>query len=135
MASLWEETFATVLSEAKSHGVPVVAPRIGAIPDLVEDGVTGLLFEPGNVRELAAKLRLIWDDAALCRRLGAAGRQDVMENLNEDTCFKDLLRVYEEVVEQGTGASKQLCPLPDSAPGAGTECRASDAAAEPQPDR
>jgi glycosyltransferase involved in cell wall biosynthesis len=106
VTSLWEETFATVLSEAKSHGIPAIAPRIGAMPNLVEDGVTGLLFEPGNVDELAKKLRLIWDDAALCRKLGAAGRRDVQENLNEDACFEGLVNVYEHVV--GRGSAGQL---------------------------
>jgi glycosyltransferase involved in cell wall biosynthesis len=98
VASLWEETFATVLSEAKSHGIPVVAPRLGAIPDLVEHDVTGLLFEPGNVDELAEKLRLVWNDAELCRRLGAAGRKDVQTELNEDAHFERLMRVYDSLV-------------------------------------
>lgn len=101
VASLWEETFACVLSEAKSHGIPVIAPRIGAMPDLVQDNVTGLLFDTGNVDELAAKLRLLWDDAEGLKRLGAAGRKDIQDNLNEEKCFQRLLSVYEEVTGSG----------------------------------
>lgn len=97
VASLWEETFATVLSEAKSHGVPVVAPRIGALEDLVDDGVTGLLFEAGQVDDLADKLNKVWTDPELCRRLGAAGRDDVRRELNEDVCYERLRRVYRRV--------------------------------------
>jgi len=103
VASLWEETFACVLSEAKSHGIPVIAPRIGAMPDLVENDVTGLLFETGNVDELADKLSRLWHDASTLRRLGAAGRRDVQDNLNEDVCFDQLLAVYREVTGRETG--------------------------------
>jgi len=97
VASLWEETFACVLSEAKSHGIPVIAPRIGAMPDLVEDGVTGLLFDTGNVEELTEKIQLVWNDVDLCRRMGAAGRRDIQKKLNAEICFDQLLSVYREV--------------------------------------
>ena len=97
VASLWEETFACVLSEAKSHGIPVIAPRIGAMVDLVDDGVTGLLFDVGNTDELANKLRQLWDDAEKCRLLGAAGRCDVQNTLNQDICFDQLMAVYRDV--------------------------------------
>lgn len=102
VASLWEETFSIVLAEAKSHGIPVIAPRIGAIPYVVEDEKTGLLFETGNVDELAKKLQRVWEDDDLCRQLGAAGRRDVQEKFNDDICFEQLLRVYQDV----TGISR-----------------------------
>jgi glycosyltransferase involved in cell wall biosynthesis len=97
VASLWEETFACVLSEAKSHGIPVIAPKIGAMPDLIEDGKTGLLFETANEDELAVKLDQLWNNAALCRTLGYAGRCDIQQNLNEDVCFESLMQVYHDV--------------------------------------
>lgn len=100
VASLWEETFATVLSEAKSHGVPVVAPRIGALVDLVDDGTTGLLFETGNVDDLAEKLLAVWNDPDLCRSLGAAGRIDVQRELSEDACFQRLVTLYRGLVPE-----------------------------------
>lgn len=95
--SLWEETFATVLSEAKSHGISVLASRIGALQDLVEDEVTGLLFDAGNVEHLADKLQRLWHDPELCRRLGAAGRLDVRQTLCEDVCMRKLIALYREI--------------------------------------
>lgn len=77
MPSIWFETFGIVVGEAMSHGVPVVASRIGALAETTVDGVTGLLFEPGNVDELAAKLRQLWDDDELCRRLGRGARTHI----------------------------------------------------------
>ena len=96
--SLWEETFATVLSEAKSHGITVMASRIGAMPDLIEDQVTGLLFDTGNVDDLIEKLRRVWNDPNLCRRLGEAGRRDVQNNLNENVCMEQLFTVYRDII-------------------------------------
>jgi glycogen(starch) synthase len=56
LPSIWPETFSIVLREALSAGLPVVASRIGAIPELIRDGENGLLVSPGSVDELAAAL-------------------------------------------------------------------------------
>jgi starch synthase len=66
--------------EAMVAGVPVVATRAGAIPEMVTDGVTGLLVDPDDDDLAAAIDRLLADDA-LCRELGAAGRERAV------TCF------------------------------------------------
>jgi len=54
--STWFETFGIVAGEAMNHRLPVVASDIGALAEVVEDGVTGLLFETGNAVELADRL-------------------------------------------------------------------------------
>lgn len=72
--SRYFETFGLVGAEAMSHGIPVIAARVGALPELIDDGVNGLLFEAGDARELARKVRRLWDDPELCRRLGHAAR-------------------------------------------------------------
>jgi len=95
--SEWFETFGLVGAEAMSHGIPVVAARIGALEDLVDDEVNGLLFEPGNCNDLAAKVSRIWNDAELCRRLGRAAREKVLANWTKEAYFARLMAVYEEV--------------------------------------
>jgi glycosyltransferase involved in cell wall biosynthesis len=52
LPSICPESFSFVIREANSLGLPVIASRIGAIPETVEEGVNGLLFEPGNVADL-----------------------------------------------------------------------------------
>lgn len=59
MGSLWPENAPLVLLEARAAGCPVVAPRIGGIPELVEDGRDGLLYPPGDTGALAACLRAV----------------------------------------------------------------------------
>jgi glycosyltransferase involved in cell wall biosynthesis len=67
--SIWYEAFPRVVVEAYSAGVAVVASRIGALPEVVEDGVTGLLAEPGNPASWAAAVERLGDDD-LSERLG-----------------------------------------------------------------
>lgn len=54
MGSIWPENAPLVIIEAHSVGCPVVAPRIGGIPELIQEGVNGLLYESGNIDDLAA---------------------------------------------------------------------------------
>lgn len=92
--SLCFEGFPLVVAESMSHGLPVIASRIGGLPEIVDDGVTGLLFEPGNVEELAIKMRLLWENPELCRRMGRAGREKVMREYSEDRYYRRLMAVY-----------------------------------------
>jgi glycosyltransferase involved in cell wall biosynthesis len=62
------------LMEAMAAGVPVVSTRLSGIPELVEDGVSGLLAAPGDDASLADSLRRLLGDAGLRERLAAAGR-------------------------------------------------------------
>lgn len=73
------EGIPVVLMEAMARSLAVVAPRVGGIPELVEDGQSGLLFTPLERGELAAALRRAGGDAALRTRLGAAARGRVQE--------------------------------------------------------
>jgi glycosyltransferase involved in cell wall biosynthesis len=93
--SVWYETFGIVAAEAMSLGIPVLASRIGALQDTVEEGVSGLLFEPGNVADLASKLTHLWKDPQLCGALGAAGRRRVQERFSVHGHLSGLLAAYD----------------------------------------
>jgi len=104
--SIWFETFGLVMAEAMSYGVPVVASNLGAIAELVEDGVTGLLFEPGNAAHLAEKMRTMWENPRLCGQMGRAGREKMMREHTEDAHYDRLMSVYERAIKgrRGEGA-------------------------------
>ena len=72
--SLCQEGFGLVAVEAMRSGVPVVASRIGALPEIVSDRVTGLLVTPGNTDELRRAIRRLEEDSRLRHALGAAGQ-------------------------------------------------------------
>jgi glycosyltransferase involved in cell wall biosynthesis len=118
--SRWFEGCPLVVSEAMSHGLPVIASRIGGLPEFVDDGVTGLLFEPGNVAELTDKIRLLWNDPELCRRMGEAGRAKACRAYNEDVYYGNLMSIYNQAIElnaKQTSSPKSVAlePLPVSA--------------------
>jgi glycosyltransferase involved in cell wall biosynthesis len=100
------EGFPTVLLEAMSHGLPVVCSRIGGLPEIVDDGITGLLYEPGNADELADRIRTLWQNPALCQRLGDAGRWKVNEDYAAERLLDRLLGIYEKVIMESEGRNK-----------------------------
>lgn len=77
MPSEWYEPCGLVLWEAYALRRPVIAARIGGIPESVVDRETGLLFEPGNADDLAEKMTALFGDAERARAMGIAGRQKV----------------------------------------------------------
>ena len=90
LSSTWEG-FGLVLAEAGLHGRPVVATEVGGIPEVVKDGVNGLLVPPRDPDALAAALDRLLDDEALARRMGEAGRERARERFS--------VRVYVDKVE------------------------------------
>ncbi len=71
------ETLGFVAMEAMAAGVPAVGARAGGIPDVIDDGVNGLLFTPGDLGDLTEKLRTLLYDAGERHRLGARARADM----------------------------------------------------------
>jgi glycosyltransferase involved in cell wall biosynthesis len=78
------EGIPVVLMEAMATGLPVVASRLSGIPELVTDGVDGLLVQPGDAAALADALARLADDRPLRERLGAAGRETVLRDFDVD---------------------------------------------------
>ena len=87
--------------EAMSHGLPVIAARIGGNYKVVEEGVTGLLFEPRNAADLAAKIKLLWQDKELCRRLGGNAREQATAEHSPDVHYGRLMGAYRQAIEMG----------------------------------
>ena len=76
------EGIPVVLMEAMASGVPVIASRISGIPELVEDGVSGLLVEPRQPEALAAALRSLYEDPQCWQRLSEGGRDRVLSGFD-----------------------------------------------------
>jgi glycosyltransferase involved in cell wall biosynthesis len=95
------EMFGLVLLEAMVHGIPVIAPRLGGIPEIVEDGNTGFLFEPGNPVDLAKKMEVLWNDVNLAMQMGKKGRQKAIREHSQDIYYDRLIAVYEQALVLG----------------------------------
>lgn len=92
--SLWAEAAGLVNLEAQAAGLPVLASKVGGIPEYVLDGVTGLLFAPGDHAALADRVRRLFDDPSLCRRFGLAARAFAQEQFSPQARLADYLNVY-----------------------------------------
>lgn len=89
-----------VVLEAMAMGRPVVASRSGGIPELIEDGVSGLLVPPGDAPALAAAIQRLADDRALRERLGAAARQRVEDRFDIDRNIRAYVELFTSLATQ-----------------------------------
>ena len=106
LPSVCYETFGLCLAEAGVQGKPVICSRIGGLPEIVDDGATGLLFEPGNAEDLAEKIRYLWDRPDLCRKMGQAGREKALREYSPEKYYKRLMSVYEKAISLGPGGER-----------------------------
>lgn len=95
--SIWPDPCPTVAMEAMATGKPVIASRIGGLPDIVADGDTGILVPPDDPDALRAAMARLIADPALATRMGAAGRERVT-GFHASTVVGQIESVYEEVL-------------------------------------
>jgi len=92
------EGFGLPAAEAMACGVPVVGTTAGALPEVIEDNVTGILVPPKNPRELAAAIKTLVDNPELRRKMGVAGVERVNQRFTWEKSAKATLDVYREVI-------------------------------------
>ena len=90
------EGMGRVLLEAMAMEKPVVASRVGGIPDLVEHGVNGLLVSPGDVLELSNAIKKIVRDKKLALEMSKKGRKRITEQFSADAMVQSIEKVYNE---------------------------------------
>ena len=86
------------LLQAAAAQVPIIATRAGGMPEVVHDGVNGLLIDPGDVAGLAGAMKRLLADPSLRERMGQAGRRLVLEEFSVDTMAQGNLAVYRKVL-------------------------------------
>ena len=85
--------------EAMACATPVVASRVGGLPEVVEHGVTGFLVEPGNTEELRWRLAEVLGDRRLAKRLGRNARERFLQTFTWQACAERCLAAYSELVD------------------------------------
>lgn len=98
LASYANETFSIMSAEAMACGRPVVGSRFGGIPEVVADRETGLLAEPENAADFAAKLDELLDDAARRERFGVCGRERVLKLFTWDAVTERVMDAYKTIL-------------------------------------
>ena len=103
MPSIWYETFGMVAIEAFAAGLPVIASRIGSLAALVEDRVTGLLFDPGDPASLADAMCWALEHPAEMAAMGKAARAHYEANFTAEQNYQQLLAIYEGAIAETKG--------------------------------
>lgn len=99
--SVWYENFPRTIVEAFACGLPVIASRIGALADIVRDGQTGLLFEPGDARDLAGKMAWAQANPQRMAAMGAAARAQYEAEFSPEVNYRRLMEIYDGVLAEG----------------------------------
>ena len=114
----WQEALGNTVLEAMATGTPLVASRVGGIPELLADGSEGLLVPPGEPEPLAAALRRLAGDPPLRARLGASARARVLREFTLERSVQCHLDLCERLAAGREDVSRRgRAPVPDPAEG------------------
>jgi glycosyltransferase involved in cell wall biosynthesis len=95
-----QETSPMVIAELMALGKPVVATRVGGVPDLVEDGRTGFLVEPGDTPDLAERMLKLLSDPALRAAMGKLARERADQQFRNPFVAKRVHEVYRQAISE-----------------------------------
>lgn len=107
-ASTTGEPFGQVVIEGMSAGKPVVATAGGGVPEIVIDGITGLLVPMGDAEAMAAAICRLLEDPTTAQRMGQLGRQRVLQQFTIGQTASKIEALYDEILESRTGASQTV---------------------------
>lgn len=99
LPTLRRESFSRSVVESMAYGIPPIVSAVGGNPELVEDGVSGLVFQQGNARDLAEKILLLRDDPRMRKEMGAAARRRIEQVFNVANTVRDTLRLYRDLAD------------------------------------
>jgi glycosyltransferase involved in cell wall biosynthesis len=98
LPSICYEGFPGVLIEAMLHGKPIICSRIGGLSEIVDDRITGLLFEPGNINDLVKKIKYLWARPDVSSKMGHNGREKALREYSANRYYERLMSAYEKVL-------------------------------------
>lgn len=98
--SLWDEQFPMVTIEAFRMGVPVVATRMGGLPDIIQEGKSGFLFDPGDAEGLSHILEILSNDENLRKSVSIGARDRFVNCFSEEVYYPRLMKIYQKAISQ-----------------------------------
>lgn len=96
--SKWYEGFPNVITRAMLHSKPVIATDIGCFPEIIEHGINGLLYPPGDIDRLENCIRQILSDPEKSYQLGKAGEEKARREYSKEVIYGKLNEVYNRVL-------------------------------------
>ena len=105
--SIWNEPFGLIIAEAFACGTPVLAACVGAIPEMLEDGVSGLHFAPNDPEALAVKVTWAWAHLRRLAAMGKAARHAYEERYTGNTNYRLLMNIYGSAIDSHFGCTRR----------------------------
>ena len=102
-----EATQSGVVPVAYAHSKPVIATRTGGLPDVIDDGQTGILVDPKNEVQLADAIVQLLRDKHLRESMGRAGKRKLETDLSQAAVTKQTADVYRAAIEDGKSSKKR----------------------------
>lgn len=97
LSSLYKEGLPNVLLEAMSMAIPVVSSKMAGVPEIVENGKTGYMVEPGDSRQLAEAIIKLWSDKVAFAKMCENGRKLMLEKFDKQTQFDSFLSYFYKI--------------------------------------
>ena len=97
--SEWEEPSSYVAFQSFSCGKPVIASQRGGLPEVVEDNINGMLFKPGDVEDLASKIKLLYNDEAKLKQFSTNARLTVESKFSPETYYNTTIELFTKLIE------------------------------------
>lgn len=97
--SICYEGFPMVFPEAMAFKLPIIAPKMASYPEIAEDNINGLLFNPKDVQHLTQVISSVWEDESKLKCLGHNGFKKMKEKYNPYTYYKSLESVYNSILK------------------------------------
>jgi len=98
--SCFGDPFPTVAMEAGVYGLPVVASRVGGLPEIIEEGVTGWLFDQNVPEELAERIARLMQNPEQARQMGLAGRERVFQHFTVEKMVSEFEALFSELTKR-----------------------------------
>lgn len=102
--SEWYENFPMAVLESFAAGTPVIASRIGGLPELIEEGRDGLLFEPGNAEDLAVKIRYFYANPEMALDMSRHAHENFEKKYSAKKHYERLMQIYEKAINLNRGS-------------------------------
>jgi len=94
-----KDVWGLVILEAMQASIPVIATKEGAIPEIIDDGITGFLVEKNNPQQIAEKIEILISNSELRKKMGEAGRKKFLERYTLDIFEENLVNVLKNILE------------------------------------
>jgi glycosyltransferase involved in cell wall biosynthesis len=97
LSSLYKEGLPNVLLEAMSMNVPVISSKMAGVPEIIKDGKTGYMVEPGKSGQLAGAISKLWSDRTAYKKISRNGRKLMEESFDKEVQFAEFLEYFHRI--------------------------------------